>query len=530
MFKKATWFLLVSLLFSMVGGAALAEGEFSYPMAFDGTLKYWVPLNSNVSASAATLNDTPFAQYLYEATGIKVEYLHPTVGSEAEAFNLILASGDMPDIIEADWLSTTYYPAGMDAAISNGLAEPLNNHPDWVPNYMATLAGNETWNKMAMTDKGQYPGFRFIRGDKGLQVYAGMVIRQDWLDKLGMEVPTTIDQWTEMLRAFRDELGATAPMITRNAIPDILDTNAFVGAYGVVNSNAGFYVQDGRVKYGRMEEGYKQALELLASWYEEGLLNQDFITDDSNTKSARVLNGEGGAFYGLTGSGIGVFMNSAAQAGNTEFNLVAAPYPVLNEGDYPEFGHNDNPLNNTIAVVNPKGQNLEAAIRFLDFGYGEAGTALFNYGKEGESFNWVDGYPTYTDAVLKPEGGISIGNAIARHARSSYGGPFVQGLPYIEQYLQLQIQRDALKAWGATNMMEHTMPAVSVSEADSAEYNKIIAEVNTFVSEYVSLAINGTYDLENFQTEYVDVLKDIGIERALEIQQKAYEAFLARGQ
>lgn len=525
--KKILSLLLTMVILVACMGAALSETE-GYPYEFDGTLTYWIALNSNVAASEATLNTTPFAQYLIEETGINIEYIHPVVGSETEGFNLMLASGDLPDIIEISWADSQYYPAGLDAAIANGLVLNLNDYADQLPNYMKVLEENPEWKRMCTTDEGNLPGFYFMRGDSFVQVYAGMVLRQDWLDELGLEVPVTIDDWTNMLMAFRDEKGATTPLISRlegkKLFPDMMQVSAFSGAYGV---HGEFYHEDDVVKYGMMEEGWKQTLELFQMWYAEGLYNTDFTTDDANAKNAHVLNGDGGAFYGLTGSGIGVFMNSAREAGDEEFNLVAAPYPVLQEGDTPEFGQYDMAVSNLITTINPKSKNIDAALALLDYGYSEDGYNLFNFGREGESYDMIDGYPTFNDAVLNAEG-LSIGNAAARYARSPYNGPFILGKEYQEQYFQLDIQRDAVNTWSATNMAAHKMPNISVAEADSEEYNKIIMEVQAFAAEYNVLAIIGEYDLANFQSEFVDVLLDIGIERAIEIQQAAYDAFLTR--
>ena len=513
------------MLLSLTGIAAQAEASFSYPMEYDKTLTYYIALNSNVASSEATLNETPFAKYLEEATGIKVEYIHPTVGSEPEGFNIMLAGGDLTDIIEMNWSASNMYPAGLDAAITNNLVLPLEDYADQMPNYMATLNSNMDWKRMSSTDAGHIPGFTFIRGDVYVQVYGGMIVRQDWLDKLNMEMPTTIDEWTTMLTAFRDELGASAPLAASGGIPNILEQGAFCGAYGVTN---GFFVDNGTVKYGRAEEGWKQTLELMAQWYKDGLLNPDFITDQTNEMNAHVLNGDSGAFYGLSGSGIGTFTNSARTAGDEEFNVSGAPYPVLTKGDTPEFGQYDNATPGLICTINPKSENIEAAIRLLDYGYSEEGKNLFNFGKEGESFTMVDGYPTLADSVVNPAEGLSMGNAVARVARSSYGGPFVLTKEYQEQYFQLDNQRQAVTTWGQTNAAAHAMPPVTISEAESEEFNKIITEVDAFVGEYVSLAINGTNDMNNYEAEYLDVLKDIGIERALEIQQAAYDRYMQR--
>lgn len=526
--KKFLTLLLALAMVTACAGVSFADTE-GYPVEFDGKVTYWLALNSNVSASEATLNDTPFAQYLTEATGIEVEYLHPVVGSESESFNLMLASGDLPDIIEISWSNSEYYPAGLDAAITNGLVLNLNDYTDKLPNYMRVLEEHPDWKLMCTTDEGNLPGFYFLRGDPFVQVYAGMILRQDWLDELGLEVPVTIDDWTNVLTAFRDEKGASTPLISRlegkKTFPDMLQIGAFSGAYGITPE---FYHDDGVVKFGQIEDGWKQTLELFQNWYAEGLLNPDFTTDDSAAKNAHVLNGDGGAFYGLTGSGIGVFMNSAKEAGDEEFNLVAAPYPVLTAGETPEFGQYENAVGAILTTINPKSENIDACLALLDYGYSEDGYNLFNFGREGVSYDMIDGYPTFNDTILHPENGLSLGNAAARVGRAPYNGPFILGKEYQEQYFQLDIQRDAVNTWAATNIAAHKMPSISVAEADSAEYNKIITEVDAFCAEYNMLAIIGEKDLANFQTEFVDELKAIGIDRAIEIQQNAYDAYLTR--
>ena len=527
--KKLLSLALAVVLVLSCACVAYAD-DFSYPTTEfpDVTLDYWVYLNSNVSASAASLNDTLFAQYVQEETGIKVNYIHPTFGAEAEGFSLLLASNDLPDIIGVQWTNPSVYAPGLDAAISNGLVLDMTGYEEYMPNYMATLASNEVWNKAAHTDSGALV-FQFIRGDVFTQVYGGMIIRQDWLDELGLDVPVTIDDWTEMLTKFRDEKGATTPLITRGAIPNVLTGggSCFAGAFGVAD---GFYINDeGKIAYGRIEDGYKEVLKLMAKWYEEGLLNPDFITDDGAAQNAHILNGDGGAFWGLTGSGIGTLMANAEAAGIEGFNLVGAPYPVLNEGDTCEFGQYDYPVGGMQYTVSPTSDNIEAAIRFLDYGYTEAGSKLYNYGREGVSYTEdEDGTIHFTDYLLHNPDGLSLGQAVGTVAQACYAQPGVLTKQYQMNYFQLDIQKAAVNTWSQTNASAHVVPPVTVSAEDAKEFNSIMAEVNTFCPEYISLAISGEYDLENFETEFVDVLKDIGIERAIEIEQAALDAFNAR--
>ena len=81
-------------------------------------------LNSNVSATTTNLGDTPFAQELSKRTGINVEYIHPPLGQENEQFNLMIASTELPDIIEYNWST---FQGGPEQAISQNIILPLDD-------------------------------------------------------------------------------------------------------------------------------------------------------------------------------------------------------------------------------------------------------------------------------------------------------------------------------------------------------------------------------------------------------------------
>ena len=69
-----------------------------------------MPLPSNVSKNSPTVNETEWARIWQEMTGVKVEFIHPTQGSENEEFSVLIAGNLLPDIIEWEW--TTTYPGG----------------------------------------------------------------------------------------------------------------------------------------------------------------------------------------------------------------------------------------------------------------------------------------------------------------------------------------------------------------------------------------------------------------------------------
>ena len=143
-------------------------------------LTYWVELNANVSQVVKEMGETEFAKELQKRTGIKVKYEHPPAGQATEAFNILVASGDYPDIIEYTW---TNYPGGPVAAIDNGVIIELNEaFEKYSPNISALLNNYPNIRNMIRTDAGQHYCYPFLRGttfeDNPLIFSEGFAIRK----------------------------------------------------------------------------------------------------------------------------------------------------------------------------------------------------------------------------------------------------------------------------------------------------------------------------------------------------------------
>ena len=503
--------------------AEAAPAEFSYPMDTDVTLTYWAELNANVAANYNNLGETELGKNLMAQTGIDVEFSHPAVGQLNEAFNLLLSDEVLPDIMEYNWLG---YSGGPEKAIKDGVIIPLNDIIDqYCPNLKAYLAANPEIDKMIKTDDGTYYCFPFIRGGDTLLTSMGLFLRGDWLEELGLEVPTTIEEWEIVLTKFKEEKGAAAPFSYQYGSGGLTNNNPFAYAYGVTRN---FYINDeGKVVFGAVEEGYKEYLQLMNKWMEAGLIDIDLLTLTGDQVAAKMTNGTAGASFAYCGSGMGNW-TTAGKATNENFTLVAAPYPSLVEGQKPEMGQRDNNyLGTGSAAITTSCENVEAAARLLDYAYSEAGHTLYNFGAEGVSYELVDGEPHYTDLLLKNPDGLSITHAMAGHIRANYNGPFVQNEAYAQQYYTLDTQKEAVKIWADTNMGAHVVPPITPSAEESKEQSQIMNEINTYRDQYTIKFILGDADFSEWDT-YVEQIYKMGLDRVLEIQNSALDRYNAR--
>lgn len=483
------------------------------------TLTCWASLNSNVAQHSTSYSEIPLYKELEKRTGVKVEFLHPPAGQESEQFNLMIASNELPDLIEYNWLS---YPGGPEKALQDGIIIPLNDIIDkYAPNLKKYYAQHEDIEKMVKTDNGNYYCFPFIRGDEFLLVFYGPQLRKDWLDEYGLQVPTTISEWETVLKELMNKKGLDAG-ITLSGTSEISTGGFIVSAFGVLY---GFMQDNGKVKYGPIEPGFKDALAVLEKWYREGILDPDFAAQDAKTKDAKITGGRVAAYVGYAGSGMGRYTPLARQE-NPKYELVGAPWPTLNKGEIPITGQIDHPFPGNGTAITTKCKEVEIAAKWLDYAYSEEGHMLFNFGIEGESYVMVDGYPKYTEIITNNPNGLSMGQAIAMYARSSHGGSFIQDRRYMEQYMQFPEQVEAIKTWSNHKALLK-MPPITPTPEESQRYASIMSEINTYVSEMFLKFVMGQESLDKFDA-FVEQIEKMNIKEAIEIRQAALDRYYKR--
>ena len=495
--------------------------EVTYPIEGNVTLTIAMLDNATVNANAKHLFETPLGKAWQEATGVTIEVIQC---ANNDAMNLLIAGGELPDLI---YFPPSKYSGGAEKAIKDGVIEPLNDYIDeFAPDLKAVLESDEVWYKSNVTSNGDIIGAPFIRGDGYLCSGAGLIIRQDWLDELNMEVPQTPDQLYDVLVAFKEKKGATLPFTTTNSwMRHVVNGGMISSAYGQVKSD--WYQIDGEIHYGRAEAEYKDTLAFLNKLYNEGLLDPNFASNDNNTVYSNMANGISGVTVGATGGYIGTILN-AVEKDNPTYDLTGFGPLVAKEGDVAFSGYYSNALTGDTLFMTTQCKNKEAAVKFMNYGYTEEGYMLMNFGIEGESYTMIDGYPTYTDLITKNPNGWSMQQALAQYTLSWNAGPFVQDKRYMEQYAERPQQKAAQALWAETDAAKYMVPTLSVAEKDQAEYSKLWADINTFVSEMMIQYITGTADLAKFETEYLDQLEKMGIKRVIELRQEALDAFNAR--
>jgi putative aldouronate transport system substrate-binding protein len=360
----------------------------------------------------------------------------------------------------------------------------------------------------------------------------GMQIRADWLQRLGLRPPSTIEEWYQVLKAFKTQ--------DANGNGDPNDEIPFVGigssgtntplvgfAYSWNLAYNDFSVRDDgkTVVFGPLLPEYKEFVETMAKWYAEGLLDPDYLSTDSKSLEAKMIGNVGGAYMGTINGNMGKFFDTWIMAGNNTNDI----YPVINPSRVsgaPHYGSIQAMMSTDGMAITSRNKHIKETMQYLDYGYSPEGSILSNYGIEGESYIVNNGKPKLSDLVLKNPNNYPVINALHMYTFSTSQGPGVQ---FSDTFFQTAIyprQIEAYVNW-TDNLVKINMPALKLSAEDGTRVSKIMGDVRTLVEEKVNKFVTGIEPLDRYDA-FVAQLRSMNIEEAIALEQKALDSYNAR--
>ncbi len=405
----------------------------------------------------------------------------------------------------------------------------------YAPNYNKILSETPEGARQAATPSGkQYQMTGFYYGDAvAAKIMIGPQYRRDWLQRLGLEDPVTIEDWYNVLTAVKNQdangngdPNDEIPLISKGASISCSNDNINVLASGF-GVNMKFYQVDGQVKFGPYEPEWKAYLQEMNKWYNEGLIDVEFATTDKTMFDAKIFGNQAGFWFcGLMGD-MGRFVVYCDED-EPDWEIAALPYPVdVATGKAYNYcgGLVDIALNNG-ANITTKNKNPIATTRWFDYAYTPEGHRLYTNGIEGLTYNLVDGEVVFTDLILNNPDGLDITRATAKYCRAAgTTGAHMPDLAVMNARASHPLQREARDVTWAKASTERNLPSLVIDPEYSQEQSEILNEVYTYVDEMILKFITGTESFDNYD-KYLDTLKSMGIERAIEIQQMAYDTFL----
>ena len=498
------------------------EGEFTFSM--------WVSFSDNMS----TFMPNQFADNLgykksVEMTGVEVDLECFSTSANSEQFNLRVASGDLPNVITN---SSMLWTSSWDSAIEDEVFIDLEEFIPMMPAYMECYEQLDAQTKADLhTDNGYMPRLISIN-NYPTGAREGAFVRTDYLEKVGMEIPETYEELDAVLRAFQSELGLTEPLM---AVAGLVHTsNALVSGFGVQGGFSTFpfnadpyYCVDGEVKFGIIEPGYKEYMEMFAGYYADGIISPDFISKNTNPMDfiGTISSGTTGVFFGETN----MVPNYIAQGQSIDPDFAIAPLAPITKtpGEATHFGTSKSPISGQLAGISISTAecDLEGLAKYLDFFFTYEGSLLSAMGVEGNE----DG-----SYIIDDNGDLQYSEYWNTCGLNEMEKPtyFIYSVmpmlcPKTPSSYTVDLQHECAPTWDKNADAAWVMPSVSMTADENDEYNAIYADIRTTLEENLTKFAVGEKPMSEWDA-FVDSLYELGIEDCIEIQQTAVDRYYAR--
>ena len=439
--------------------------------------------------------------------------------NEQEAFNLMLSSGKLADIIGyAD--ASELEKLGRDGGVI-ALNDLIDEH---APNIKATLESDEKFRQTAVSLDGN---IYQIPKNQELQTAEFWWIRQDWLDNLGLEVPTTVDELYEVLTAFRNNDPNGNGQKDEIPIFDRAGQNMADEYLYLWDTSTEFYPRDGQMTFEPMEENFKVGVKNMIKWYKEELIDPEIFTRGGKSRDILLSGNVGGMTHDWPSTGN---YNDSLAEDIPGFEMKAIA-PMVNQNGvtkerierYPGVGWS----------ISSQAKDPVTIIKFMDFFFTEEGSDLMNWGIEGETYTVENGQKTFTDVVMNSEQtpigylrSLGVQYRIGMNQKADYEYAFMTEAAQAATKLYM----DNAEQWYAADMPPYLdgKLALKYTPEDEAEYKKIMSGIRPYVDEKFESWILGAADFDKDYDGFIEELKSRGVEKAIEINQRAYETYLGK--
>lgn len=299
-----------------------------------------------------------------EETGIDIEWTELAAGTASEKVPLMLAGGDLPDVFYGNILGNATIMQNEESFV------PLEDLMEkYAPNCLATYdqITSVDWREYATTTTGHIYGFLTRYNSlKENRVNGIQIINKKWLDEVGMDVPTTTEEFYEVLKAFKGH------DFNGNGVDDEIpfapcdnmwcaQVDNAMGWWGIGQGQGSYYqVHNDTVEPILNTNEYREFLEYFHKLYAEGLINAEFASDSVEAFSTKIKEGKVGSYYSWTA--LEYLSSDVAQDWVTVPTLRAYDdvAPVAN-------GSVDAPtINRNQYVITTACEHPEAAVRLWD--------------------------------------------------------------------------------------------------------------------------------------------------------------------
>ncbi len=483
---------------------------------------------------AAFVTESRMTKYLEEKFNVKFDFV---TGTTAESLTLMLASGDYPKLIYKSWYSmlevVNYGELGIFVPLEDYIAK-------YAPNVTKAFDENPNLKAAVYAPDGHIYMMPFWEECYHCSMAMKMWINTDWLEAVGMEMPTTTEEFEKVLIAFRDkdpngngqkdEIPLTGFIQSWNGDPWGFLMNSFI--YNTGTGSDYTYMDGDKVAFAPTQPEWKEGLKYMRSLYEQGLYDPQAFTQSADQFKNLALGEEevvGTYAAGHLGMGVDPWVNEERANKYEPVPPLKGPAGEQVTPYWPNRG-----MSGSYAITNKATE--EEAIAFmelLDWHYSQEGSVSSWFGPIEEGWTWasagdlgIDGRPaiwkvlesssadiqtdlTWEPIFYMPET-LFLGWASSQDIYTTDG---------YERRLYL-----ATKDYYEPYKPENIPPTgMYMTQEDSDTYSKLVVSIQSQVETNTAAFITGEKDIDEEWDAYVAGFDDLQLDEYLAILQKYYK-------
>lgn len=342
------------------------------------------------SSKASMPSDDPILPIMEDELGFALQWDVVTDEYDTQ-LNTRLAGGNIPDIFQVPRNKIGDY-------INQDLLMDVEPYLDQMPHLKAAYTEEDL-------NRGRYNGTLYTIPQRPYIPYCDFSIRKDWLDNLGMKMPSTLDELYDVMYAFTyndpDGDGQQNTFAVTGTGMDALQ-NIFAAFGTAVPGN--FLIKDNKVVYSSVDPEAKDAIEFVQKCVSEGLIDPELFSNTTETARDKCISGQAGIFAGITFWDI---MKSTFQEQEKAVNPNAEWELLMGVKGPAGTAYDD--LYDESAVENLWGINpdlvdnqdrLNKVLKLFDYLCDEeSGQKLVMFGVEGVHYNMENGEVVPTDKM-----------------------------------------------------------------------------------------------------------------------------------
>lgn len=478
-------------------------------------------------------------QELQKRTNISIDF---NVAINYDAYLPMMTAKTYPHIITAKNLER--YTGRLAGMYDDGVSVVLNDYmEEYMPNFTALIEEYPNLGRDIRLEGGVYTFLSTFYDStddmqRALTSTYGLVIRQDWLDNVGMDVPTDMAEWYKVLKAFKQQdPNGNGSADEEPYVACSSGWKYFLPAYGIDDDPSVMKDENGEdyVVYGYMTDNYKEYLAEMNKWYTEGLIYNMFENTSLEKQSERVTQNFAGAWKGGTGNfdedDESSFLNLLKE-GSPNVELSACPWPKTADGyqwcfsDISSF-HRDTTVITSNAV---KDGVDKAAAYLLDYMLSEEGSNLLTWGIEGESYEEVGGEKQLMDGMTDTV--TFYGKQMPKI--NTYADNLTVAFPcrgdVVAEYVYSQKSdeyREASYTWATGDISYKMQAPCQLTVELEEEANQYQDDMLNYISKMRQRFVSGRIPLTEYDS-YLEQVDLMGGSKFVDCWQQAYDSYMTR--